>query len=45
MNEISDSLEIDWAVYIAEYCGDCGHFHSGDCPDANLPCGDYRCCH
>lgn len=25
------------------FCCNCGHFHSGDCPDSG-PCGDYRCC-
>ncbi len=44
MNEIYDGPEIDWSVYVAEYCGTCGHYHVDDCPDSQLPCGDYRCC-
>lgn len=47
MNEISDSLEIDWDVYEPGYCPSCGHFHSEfvSCPDEpSIPCGDYRCC-
>lgn len=28
-----------------DHCGDCGHFHRGDCPDPGSDCGSYLCCH
>lgn len=27
-----------------DYCGDCGHFHLGDCPDRDRNCGSFLCC-
>lgn len=43
MREINVELEDD---YSGSYCSDCGHFHLVDveCPERNIPCGDYRCC-
>lgn len=49
--EIYDGPSIDWDVYTSvglDYddlglC-DCGHYHVGDCPEPNVPCGSYLCC-
>lgn len=38
----ADDIDPD-DIYDSDLCN-CGHFHSGDCPDPGAPCGSYRCC-